>query len=662
MHGFGERACAQSTTQGNRDAPRHHVRAPEVSDDFVAANGEKLWDVSHFRGPAKVTAYTLRDGRVCRSPGTFKNGKAMILHAIRGVVKLLVLTACFILPLGAAENAECRNTAPTVAYVGSSACAGCHPKIYRDYTRTAMGRSMKLAMAPDQLASGTDTISVFSEKLNRHFEFSRHGSDLYQTEYELDKESEIFRASHKLDYVIGSGNNSYAYVVRRGNFLFEAPLSYYSQKKGWDLSPGYEVADRGFNRPIAAACIACHSGRPQPVREPVGLFRDLPFLELSIGCENCHGPGALHVEERRAGTRIAVPVDSSIVNPGRLTAGLAEDICMNCHQGGDTRILQRGKSYADFRPGTPLYQTLAIFRIPLSRGETTTSDLLEHHFSMHLSKCYRASSGRLSCLTCHAIHSSASGEGAMAYRTRCLTCHSDTSCRLPMRQRLREGDDCVKCHMPKRQVQVISHSALTNHRIIARTSEPLPEAAFAEPTPGTPGLTYWNAPNDPKLQALPPLMLLQAYGELMEKEPRYLARYLATLEQLAKDAPDEPLVQASLGSRMLRSESDSNDTTIAHLTRAIELGFTAPGVYADLAEALVRAKREEEAERTLERGIGLMPYEPVLYKSLVLRLINLKRYAEARKAMESYMELFPEDDFMRGMLTKVGNATSSGRR
>jgi hypothetical protein len=660
MHGLGERACAQSTNQGNRDAHRQHVRTPDFSDDFVAANGEKLWDVSRFRGRAKVPAYTLHNGRLGRFSSAFED--AIILDAIPGVVRLLVLTACLISGLGATENVAYRNTAPGVAYAGSSACAGCHPKIYRDYSCTAMGRSMTVAMAPDHLASGTNTISVFSEKLNRHFEFSRHGSDLYQTEYELGNEREIFRASHKLDYVIGSGINSHAYVVRRGNFLFEAPLSYYSQKKGWDLSPGYEVADRGFNRPIAAACIACHSGRPQPEREPVGLFRDPPFLELSIGCENCHGPGALHVEERRAGTRITFPADSSIVNPSRLSARLAEDICMNCHQGGDTRILQPGRGYSDFRPGTPLYQTLAILRIPLERGEASSSDLLEHHFSMHLSKCYRASGGRLSCLTCHAIHASASAEAAVDYRARCLTCHSDTSCRLPMRQRLREGDDCVKCHMPKRQVQIISHSALTNHRILARTGEPLPEAAFAEPTPGTPGLTYWNAPNDPKLQTLPPLMLLQAYGELMEKEPRYLVRYLATLEQLAVGAPDEPLVQASLGSRMLRSESDSNDTAITHLTRAIELGFTAPAVYADLAEALARSKREEEAERTLERGIQLMPYEPVLHKSLVLRFINLKRYAEARKVMENYVELFPEDDFMRGLLEKVGNTNSSGRR
>jgi len=588
----------------------------------------------------------------------------MVLPTTPAKVRLLVLTACLISPLGSAENPAYRNTAPAVAYTGSQACAGCHPKIYRDYSRTAMGRSMALATAPDHVANGTDTVSVFSEKLNRHFEFSRQGSDLYQTEYELANGSEVFRATHKLDYVLGSGTHSHAYIVRRGNFLFEAPLSYYSQKKVWDLSPGYDVADRGFNRPIAAACIACHSGHPQPVREPTGLFRDPPFLELAIGCENCHGPGALHVAEKASGAPAASPADGSIVNPSRLPANLSEDICMNCHQGGDTRILQPGKSYSDFRPGTPLYQTLAILRIPLERGGLSSSDLLEHNFSMHLSKCYRASGGRLRCLTCHQIHAStASGDATADYRAHCLTCHSKTSCRLPMPQRLREADDCVKCHMPKRQVQAISHSALTNHRILAHPGEPLPEAAFAEPTPGTPDLIYWNAPHDSKLQVLPPLMLLQAYGELMAKESRYQALYLAALDGLAKSAPDEPLVQAALGSRMLRSEFGSNDAAIDHLTRAIELGFSAPAVYADLAEALTRAKREEEAAHSLERGIRLMPYEPVLYKSLVLRFINLKRYAEARKAMDQYMELFPEDDFIRGLLLKVGNtASSSGRK
>ena len=506
--------------------------------------------------------------------------------------------------------------------------------------------------------------SVYSAPLNRHFEVSRQGSELYQTEYELDGGQEVFRATHKLDYVIGSGANGHTYVVRRGDYLFQAPLSYYTRKKAWDLSPGYEVADNGFNRPIAAACIACHSGRPQSVRDRTGLFRDPPFLELAIGCENCHGPGALHAAEMAQDARhSAATTDPGIVNPARLPAHLAEDICMNCHQGGDTRILWPGKNYSDFRPGTPLSQTLAILRTPLERHATGDSDLLEHHFSMHISQCYRASGGRLTCLTCHQIHAMPRpSEAAAYYRARCLTCHSETSCKLPKPRRVREADDCVSCHMPKREVQIIAHSALTNHRIPARPGEPLPEAAFAQSTPGMPGLIFWNSPPDSKAQVLPPIMLLEAYGELMDKKPNYQPRYFTVLDALAKGAPDEPLVQASLGSKMLRSESGSYNAAIEHLTRAIELGFSAPSVYADLAEALARANREEEAAQTLERGVRLAPYVPVLYKSLALRLINLKRYADARKTMEQYMDLFPEDDFMRGLLLKAERPTSPSAR
>ena len=115
----------------------------------------------------------------------------------------------------------------------------------------------------------------------------------FQTEFELDSGThEVFRTTHKVEYTIGSGVNGYTFLVRRGNYLFQAPLSYYARKETWDLSPGYEFADYGFNRPIAAACIGCHSGQPQPVRDREGLFGDPPFREMAIGCENCHGPAS----------------------------------------------------------------------------------------------------------------------------------------------------------------------------------------------------------------------------------------------------------------------------------------------------------------------------------------------------------------------------------
>jgi hypothetical protein len=486
---------------------------------------------------------------------------------------------------------------------------------------------------------GEEPVKVFSAKLNRSFQVFRKDGDIYQNESETDASGgTVFTAAHKLEFAVGSGVNGYTYIVRRGDSLFEAPLSYYSRTKIWELSPGYEFVDYGFNRPVAAACLACHSARPRPVRDRSGLYLDPPFQELAIGCENCHGPGGSHAAAHGA--------VKSIVNPAKLTARLAEQICMNCHQGGDTRVLQPGKDYLDFRPGTWLNDTLSIFKLASRNND---EDLLDHHAAMESSKCFGGSGGKLSCLTCHDPHSKPPpAEAAVWYRSKCMTCHSEASCKAPVQSRREHSNDCTACHMPKRDVTVISHSALTNHRIIAYASELLKHTAVGSDG----GLIHINPrPGDARLS---PLTWLAAYGELLAKGPAVQARYLTLLDQLERDEPNNGVVQAALGSKALRAKSsDSNAKAIAHLTKALELGFSSSTVYADLAEALARDGRLDEAVDVLSRGISANPYAPELYKSLALRYISLKNYAQAKQTMQRYVELFPEDDFMRGLLAQV---------
>lgn len=523
-------------------------------------------------------------------------------------------------------------------YTGSQACRGCHRQIYESYAAVPMSHSMSLA---NQAAPLPDKpVTLFSSALDRWFQVRRQGVDVYQSEWEADADGKtVFKTLYKLEFAVGSGLNGYSYAVRRGNYLFEAPLSYYARQKKWDLSPGYELADSGFNRPLAAACLYCHSGRPRPVRYRNGLYLDPPFQELSIGCENCHGPGAAHVASHGTG--------KSILNPAKLPARLAEQICMYCHQGGDTRVLQPGKDYSDFRPGSWLNDTLAIFRIA---SRNTNTDLLEHHSAMQASKCFAGSSGKLSCFSCHDPHSRPAPADAVGwYRSKCLGCHAEANCKLPRPERDQRGNDCSACHMPKRDVTTISHSALTNHRIIARMGEPPPAPAQPEA-----GLIHLNKPAGGAY--LPPLTLWSAYGELLDKEPALQARYLALLDEVAKSAPDNGLVQAALGVRDLRQNSpDSNASAIAHLSKALDLGFSGSRVYADLAEALARAGGQEDAVEVLKRGIAAEPYAPELYKSLALRYITLKQYPKAKETMQRYVDLFPEDNFMRGLLAKTGH-------
>jgi hypothetical protein len=564
------------------------------------------------------------------------------------VVKPVIALAAWLALAGALEPAEQRylNTAAGVAYTGSRTCAGCHTQIYNAYLKTAMGRSMGSPGERGELPHTEKAVTI--QKSNHFYQVTREGEHLYQSEYALDPSGKIvFKTSHKLEYAVGSGVNGISYIVRRGDYLFQAPLAFYSRTKTWGLSPGYESGNYGFSRPIHAACISCHSGRARPVGNSEGMYANPPFEELAIGCENCHGPGSLHVSERsKPGSRSASS-GRTIVNPAKLSARLAEDICMNCHQAGGTRVLQPGKQALDFRPGTPLAGIVAIFTTPLKAAAAGGTDLLEHHASMKLSKCYSGSEGRLNCLTCHSPHGMPAGRNAVAYyREKCLSCHQPDHCKTAAAG---NSGDCVACHMPKREIGFIAHSALTNHRITARSGEPLPPAAFAQTTEDLPDLIFVNRPESPV--AIPDIILLQAYGELMDQEPAYQERYLQLLDKVAQSAPDEPLVLTALGRKALREGKIAE--AVEYLSKTIEAGFSSQMTYEDLAEALSHSMRKDESIEVLRRGIAMSPYAPRLYKRLATRYIERKDYGEARRIMERYLELFPEDDFMRQLLSQA---------
>jgi hypothetical protein len=299
-------------------------------------------------------------------------------------------------------------------YIGSKACSRCHKEIYATYMRTGMGKSLTRSGQPEQLGLVPVPLVV------GRFRVFRKSDGLYQSENVVDQFGTVIgETTYKLEYVIGSGVNGFAYIVALNNHLAEAPLSYYTKSKKWDISPGYENAEHGFERPIAAACTACHSGRPQPVPNRLGVYRDPPFLEMAIGCENCHGPGERHA---------ANPAKASMVNPAKLSPAQSERICARCHQ---------------------------------DPGAAPDADLLVNDSTMGLSKCYRASGGRMTCITCHDPHTSVPAAEALShYRSKCLMCHTDASCSLPA-----HGANCIECHMPKGQLREIPHTALTNHRI-----------------------------------------------------------------------------------------------------------------------------------------------------------------------------------------------------
>jgi hypothetical protein len=544
------------------------------------------------------------------------------------------------------------------SYVGSEACSRCHAEMYSHYSRTSMGRSLT-PVTSGFLKTVPVSASVYDQKLDRHFDVYSENEKLYQSEFQVDAVGhEVFRDTHEIKWIVGTGANGRGALIQHDDYLFEAPLSFYRETGSWALSPGYERGDLGFNRTIAPGCIFCHSGRPQPVPGTIGKYQEPPFTQRSVGCENCHGPGSAHVGAMGMGDSYPKGKDPTIVNPGGIAPTMANDICMSCHQTGDIRVFQPGKTYLDFRPGQPLDRVMAILMVPPTRENPPREDHVEHYYSMILSKCYRASARmpsekQMRCISCHDPHIEPTSEEAPAYfNGKCISCHTEQSCKAPSQVRAQTAsatapaDNCIGCHMPKRAGGTISHTSLTNHRIVARPDEAFPDAAFAMTTAALPDLIYLDAtPGD---AAPPAITLLQAYSQLKDVSPVYEASFLKILRELEATKPQSAIVQATLGHQALAA-SQLDDAT-QHLQASLKLDPAQAAVYVDLSAIADQKGQAEEAVTMAQKAVALEPFNAPMQKTLVLRLINAKQYPEAEAAMEKYLENFPEDDFMRKML------------
>ena len=357
------------------------------------------------------------------------------------------------------------NTAHNVPYVGTAVCAKCHQDTHDSYLRTAHSQAfgdLDPAQEPPD-GSFVDNASGKSYRVYREADEFRHRESVL-----TDDGEEIVLSDFPVRYVIGSGRFSRSYLVETNGFLLESPITWYTARQGWDISPGYDVFNPGFERSSQIRCIRCHVGQAESVDDSPHRVR---IHSNAIDCERCHGAGSLHVQQREQGTVTFADIDHSIVHPGHLSRERNEAICAQCHLHSAATVDVRGRGLADFRPG----QRLADFCVHYAaKKPNKPMEVVGHVEQMRLSRCY-AASATLTCTTCHDPHGKPNPESSLAfYRSKCLDCHAEDSCGIqqPQRRLEDENDDCVACHMPTRPTE-IPHFAFTHHRIgIHRSDAP----------------------------------------------------------------------------------------------------------------------------------------------------------------------------------------------
>lgn len=321
-------------------------------------------------------------------------------------------------------------------FVGNDSCQPCHTAIVASYETTPMARStgpVNGNVPPGRFRHAASGIE---------YTISNTGGVTMRRDGRKTQE--------QFDYTIGSGAAGFSYLIFRDRYLFQAPITWYSQKQRWDAAPGYQL-DRvmAWDRPVDASCLLCHASQIAPIYGTFNRYAERPFAQPGVSCERCHGAGSEHVAGRAA-----------MVAPSRLNAERRDDVCRQCHLMGDARIDREGRSFAQYRAGERLgdYVAYLVADGPRDEGLRTTS----HVENLEISRCKQVSGDKMWCGTCHEIHTRP-GDRVSWYREKCLGCHEPASTAACPRT-----PDCVSCHMPKSQAVDAGHGAFTDHSIARR--------------------------------------------------------------------------------------------------------------------------------------------------------------------------------------------------
>jgi hypothetical protein len=533
-----------------------------------------------------------------------------------------------------------RNIHPSVAYVPDRRCGSCHAAIAASFAEHPMGRSLLAVADAPALPTGPAQHNPFVA-LGEAYRVEAGATRVRHVRTRPGPTGEpAAELAWDVAYVIGSGTRGYSYLCERDGYLFETPISWYSQKHAWDLSPGFGPNELP-GRAIIAECLFCHANRANHVAGTVNRYQRPVFDGHAIGCQRCHGPGALHVEAVVAGS---TGIDHTIVNPKHLTAELRQSICEQCHLQGAIRTVLPGRDVNDFRPGLPLEQFWSVFVHAPEAGESRRA--VGQVEQMYDSRCYQAGTAarRMGCVSCHDPHERVRpADRVTHYRRRCLECHQQHGCTLPSAERLRQSaeDSCIACHMPAYGAADIPHTAVTDHRL-RRSGKPSAPAAERPPTDGMPIVSFYRGrpgvdPADDDRSRAVALTRLTLLGDTAA---RGVVRYLVpTLEAARRRDPDDLAAGEALGYALAAQDRSADALEVLQAVLA-----KSPQQESALTTAALLAETLGKAEAAIgywQRAAAVNPWAPVYRQRLASLLIKQESWDAALPECEAWARLDP---------------------
>lgn len=380
------------------------------------------------------------------------------------LVGAIVLLTQFCSPPQTTDTTPYLNHNDSVGYVGMAKCATCHLDKVETFVHTGMGMSFD-TVSFSKSSANFGTNHVLYDSFNNFYYFPYWKNEkLFVMEFRLIEGDTVYKRIEEITYIIGSGQHTNSHLIQKGDYIIQAPFTWYAQDQKLDFPPGFEAgANSRFSRVIDQECMSCHNGIPSMKH---GSSKAFEYVPNGIDCERCHGPGQLHVSNSLAGVIPEGDIDYSIVNPSKLSWERQIDVCQRCHLQGNN-VLKASKTFNDFKPGMVLSEVFEIY-LPQYEGDNQLFNMANHADRFQHSVCFLESNkqGRsFTCITCHNPHVSVTQTDAVQFNAKCLSCHTDNSCKEKQNVRELKDNNCVNCHMPKSSTEDIPHVTVHDHKI-----------------------------------------------------------------------------------------------------------------------------------------------------------------------------------------------------
>lgn len=311
-------------------------------------------------------------------------------------------------------------------FVGSDTCKMCHLEHYDSWKETMHSRmTQDVEKNQDAIIAPLDEETIRKSFVAMQEQLKVPADDVY-----IPKIDDI-------KIVIGAEWKQ-RYVVEKDGDFFVAPIEYNAEKDSWK---SYHEEDWD-KRSWLTLCGGCHA-------TGVDLEKKA-YVELGVSCEACHGKGSWHT----ALPKTAVfEKRQTIVNPAKLTLGVASQICGSCHTRGMATKNKEAGWAVGYEPGKALQP---YFKSAHFKGENVkeyyADEFVKGHHQQFIdwqqSSHYREG---VTCTSCHYVHqlgiAQTGSQTLKAGSMQCFECHQILN--KTTGHAIHSFANCVGCHMPR---------------------------------------------------------------------------------------------------------------------------------------------------------------------------------------------------------------------